>query len=84
MTYQISFTKTSQKQLKNLPKPVQKVAIDKIAKLAENPRPSDYKKLKARDGYRVRIGNYRILYTINDKLLIILIVDIDHRKQAYR
>jgi mRNA interferase RelE/StbE len=56
-----------------------------LRKLAENPRPPKAKKLKGLDElYRVRVGNYRIVYTIEDKKLIILVVRIAHRKDAYK
>jgi mRNA interferase RelE/StbE len=51
--------------------------------LEENPRPSGYKKLKGRDGYRIRAGNYRIIYDIFDKELIVDIITLGHRKNIY-
>lgn len=47
-------------------------------------RPSGCKKLKGRDGYRIRIGNYRILYDIIDQTLIINVIAIGHRRDIYR
>ena len=52
--------------------------------LASNPRPSGYKKLKNRDAYRVRVGDYRIIYEINDEQLILLVIRVRHRKEVYR
>jgi mRNA interferase RelE/StbE len=51
--------------------------------LEENPRPAGYKKLKGRDGYRIRAGNYRIIYDIFDKELIVDIITLGHRKNIY-
>jgi len=51
--------------------------------LEENPRPAGYKKLKARDGYSIRTGNYRIIYEILDKELIVDIIALRHRKDIY-
>ena len=55
-----------------------------IDKLAENPRPAGYKKLKSRDAYRVRSGDYRVIYEIHHKILTIIIIRIRHRKEVYR
>ena len=64
------------------------IFIDKINaaidSLENNPRPSGYKKLKNREAYRIRVGDYRIIYEIKDKELIILIVRLRHRKEVYR
>ncbi|WP_354360598.1 type II toxin-antitoxin system RelE/ParE family toxin [Pedobacter sp. UYP30] len=54
-----------------------------ISNLAENPRPSGYIKLKNRNGYRIRIGNYRVLYDIFDSVLTIEIITLGHRKNIY-
>ncbi|GAB5465137.1 MAG: hypothetical protein Kapaf2KO_05730 [Candidatus Kapaibacteriales bacterium] len=52
--------------------------------LSTNPRPPECKKLKGRDAYRIRIGNYRVLYRIFDDELIIDIFKVGHRKEVYR
>lgn len=82
--HHINFTSSAQKQLKSIPVAYQKLIISKILKLSNNPRPPGCKKLTGREGYRIRIGNYRVIYIINDTQLIILIVNIDHRKQVYK
>jgi mRNA interferase RelE/StbE len=51
--------------------------------LIDNPRPHGVKKLKGRDGYRIRVGNYRIIYEVYDDQLIIDIIAIGHRKDIY-
>jgi len=58
--------------------------VKAIENLADNPRPAGYKKLSGRPGHRIRIGDYRVLYTIEDKLLIVFIIDIGNRKDIYR
>jgi len=55
-----------------------------ILSLAEEPRPSGCRKLSGRDKYRVRSGSYRILYTVEDAILIVTIVKIGHRRDVYR
>lgn len=86
MTYSVSLRRSALKELQSLPKTaVQKVggAIDK---LAENPRPDGVKKLKGseEDLYRIRVGDFRIVYSIEDEIKIVDIRKIGHRKDIYR
>lgn len=55
-----------------------------IALLATSPRPPGVKALKGRPGYRVRIGDHRVLYTIQDDVLLIVVVAIGHRRDVHR
>ncbi len=55
-----------------------------IYTLADNPRPPGCKKLTGREGWRIRVGSYRILYEIEDNELIVLVVHIGHRREVYR
>ena len=55
-----------------------------IINLADDPRPHGYKKRKGEDGYRIRIGRYRVIYEIDEKEKTITIVDADHRKDIYK
>lgn len=57
---------------------------DKIRFLSDNPRPPNCLKLSAEEGYRIRSGDYRILYRIDDKERIVYIYRVKHRKEAYR
>ncbi|WP_130176974.1 type II toxin-antitoxin system RelE/ParE family toxin [Cryobacterium sp. SO1] len=54
-----------------------------IALLGEDPRPPGAKALQGRDGLRVRVGNYRIIYTVQDEILLILVLTLGHRKDVY-
>jgi mRNA interferase RelE/StbE len=75
----------AERQLKKLQAQVRNVIIPVIKGLASDPRPQGAKKLKgAEDIWRVRKGNYRILYQIHDDELVVLIVRIDDRKQVYK
>ena len=58
--------------------------VERISKLAEDPRPSGSEKISGQDKYRVRQGRYRILYTIEDQDLIVQVVKVGHRKDVYR
>ncbi len=81
--YQVSLTQTAQRQLDKLPDSIATPILDAIAKLAKEPRPSGCKKLQGRPGYRIRKGDYRILYEIVDKKLVVTVISIGHRKDVY-
>jgi mRNA interferase RelE/StbE len=83
MTYTLNFSKQALKELENINDPYYANIKEAIANLTTNPRPMGYKKLKGRDGYRIRTGNYRIIYNIFDTELIIDIIAIGHRKDIY-
>jgi mRNA interferase RelE/StbE len=55
-----------------------------IGSLALNPRPQGYKKLKGTNAYRIRTGNYRIIYEIHDNIITVIIIDVGHRREIYR
>ena len=82
--YSVSLTKKAQKQLDKLSDEVIEPIIIAISKLEDNPRPSGYKKLKGRDGYRIRVGNYRIIYEIFDFVLVVDVIAIGHKKEIYK
>ena len=83
MSYNIVIRRSAQKSLSKLPKKDYERVRDAVWKLAENPRPNGYLKLTNRDGYRIRVGNYRIIYEINDNRIEIIILLIGHRKDIY-
>jgi len=82
--YSIEIKKSATKEIAKLPKLHLKRIIEKIQLLSINPRPDGCKKLSADEKYRIRVGDYRILYTIEDNQLIIYVVKIGHRKDVYR
>ncbi|MBG0744843.1 MAG: type II toxin-antitoxin system RelE/ParE family toxin [Cylindrospermopsis raciborskii KL1] len=85
MTYKIIITKSIQKQLDNLPSNIQDRVYEKISQLAEEPRPDGVAKLKGYDNeYRIRIGDYRLVYEIQDDKLIVLILQCKHRRDVYK
>jgi mRNA interferase RelE/StbE len=85
MTYQIEFTKQAAKQFKVLPDLEQQRISTKIDALAIEPRAVGAVKLVgAEDLYRIRVGDYRIIYNIQDDLLLVLVVKIGHRRDVYR
>lgn len=85
MTYQVRLTPAAQRDLDALDRPVLRRIDAKILALAQDPRPSGVQKLTGEgDLYRVRVGDYRILYTIEDAALVVLIVRVRHRSEVYR
>lgn len=81
--YTVYLSKSARKDLDNLSNSVAKPILSAIANLAEDPRPNGCKKLKGREGYRIRIGNYRVIYEIFDSQLIVDVIALGHRKDIY-
>jgi mRNA interferase RelE/StbE len=85
VTYTVEFSPRAARQFKELPKQAQVRLKSRIDALAENPRPRGAEKLKSEDVlYRIRVGDYRVIYGVGDKTLIVLVVKIGDRKQVYR
>lgn len=83
MAYVVRFTRQAIKELEKIHDPVYSRITAAISSLADNPRPSGCKKLKGRDGYRIRVGNYRVIYEVFDTELLIDVIAIGHRKEVY-
>jgi mRNA interferase RelE/StbE len=85
MSYSIIVPKPTQKQLNSLPEEIRDRITEKIFALTDDPRPPGTKKLKGYDNeYRIRVGDYRVRYEIDDSVLVILVVSCRHRKDVYR
>jgi mRNA interferase RelE/StbE len=83
--YRIVFLPVARKEIIALPHDVQKRIDRKILSLADDPRPHDVKALHGGKGlYRVRVGDYRIVYSVEDKIITVVIVRVRHRKDVYR
>lgn len=82
--YRIEIRRSAETQLSKLPKKAAARIAEAIDDLAQEPRPHGCKKLKGGAGYRVRVGSYRIIYTIEDDRLVVCVVNVAHRKDAYR
>lgn len=84
MSYQVFLKPAAQRQLKKLTLVIQKDLIALIENLSEEPRPSGCKKLKQRQNqYRVRSGDYRIIYSIEETSLIVRVIKVGHRRDVY-
>jgi mRNA interferase RelE/StbE len=84
VTYTIEILRSAQKQLSKIERMEQLRIIEAIRKLAENPRPPGCRKLSGRPAWRIRMGSYRVIYEVQDDSLLVLIIDIGHRREIYR
>lgn len=85
MAYSILLAPSAERQLKACTPATQKRLVKRMKDLRDNPRPQGVKKLAGEDDlYRIREGDYRIIYTIRDKEMIVLVVKIGDRKEVYR
>jgi len=83
--YEELLSKTARKKLAALPLFIHNKIIEDISSLSHVPRPSGCKKLKGfSSSYRIRVGDYRIIYEIEDQVLRILVIAIGHRKDIYK
>ncbi|HEX7291481.1 MAG TPA: type II toxin-antitoxin system RelE/ParE family toxin [Conexibacter sp.] len=83
MTYRIELRPAAVRALKKLDPPVARRIHGAIALLAEDPRPPASRPLRGRPGLRVRVGDYRIIYTIQDDVLLVVVVMLGHRRDVY-
>lgn len=86
MAYTVDYAERVEKQIRRLPEDTQRRVVAAIGKLREEPRPSGVKKLVGNfrpDQWRVRVGDFRIVYTIEDKVLLVAIMKVDNRKDVY-
>jgi mRNA interferase RelE/StbE len=84
MSYAVYLKRSAEKELDLLPAEVYDRIIKQLISLRDNPRPHGTKKLHGREGYRIRVGDYRILYVIDEKEKKVEIVSVAHRKEVYR
>ena len=82
--YSIVFTQSVAKDLRSIPKKDVQRILKRIDGLIDDPRPVGAEKLSGDEKYRIRQGNYRILYTIEDDIITVTIVKVRHRRDIYR
>lgn len=82
--YKIFIKSSAAKELKRLPRSDARRITLKIQALSKEPRPQGCEKLSAQERYRIRQGNYRIIYSIEDDRLIVYVVKIAHRRSVYK
>jgi mRNA interferase RelE/StbE len=83
-SYNIEFRPSAAKSLRELDRQTRTRVGEAIDALAEEPRPRGSKKIRGETAYRIRVGDLRILYDINDEVLIIMVLRIANRREAYR
>ena len=83
MSYRVLILRRAQKALADLPKGDYERVRDAVATLAENPRPTGSKKLVGRNGWRIRQGDYRVIYEVDDGNQHVTVLDIGHRRDIY-
>lgn len=83
MTYRIELRPAAVRALRKVDPQDRPRLQAAIALLAQDPRPPSARALKGRDGLRVRVGDYRILYTVNDDVLLVVVVTPGHRRDVY-
>jgi mRNA interferase RelE/StbE len=82
--YELFFKKSVWKELKKIPNVDLKKILSRIEELGINPRPTGCEKLTGHGLYRIRQGNYRIVYSIQDNELTVWVIKVGHRKDVYR
>lgn len=84
MSYQVIIKPAAQRQIRKLPRAAQVRVVARIEVLAETPYPPDVRKLTGSDDlFRVRVGDYRIIYQVRDAKLLVLVVKVGHRRDIY-
>jgi mRNA interferase RelE/StbE len=82
--YTITFARSARKELESLPASLIRRIVPRIDGLAKNPRPAGCRKIKGGlDLWRIRIGDYRVVYSINDETRIVDVIRVRHRSKAY-
>jgi Cytotoxic translational repressor of toxin-antitoxin stability system len=85
VAYRIEFARKALREFQNLPAQVKKRLKPKIDALGQNPRPRGVKKIEGKENlYRIRVGDYRVIYEVLDKVLLVLVVKLGDRKDIYK
>jgi mRNA interferase RelE/StbE len=85
MRYALEFTASASREFRALDRQLQRRVIEKVTALCQDPLPAGSKKLKGQvDHFRIRVGDYRVVYRIEGKRVVIVIVRIGHRRDVYR
>jgi mRNA interferase RelE/StbE len=84
MTYRIEISRRAAKVVTSLDKPLRRKVLAAIDALSGNPRPGGGRKLAGQDAWRIRVGDYWVIYEIHDQVLLVLVIDIGHRREIYR
>ena len=83
-SYSVRFNRSAEKELRSVPKPDLRRLVAKLAKLASDPRPAGSTKLAGSEHYRIRQGDWRAIYEVDDEKRTVIVVKIGHRREVYR
>ena len=83
MNYAVSILRRAQKELGQISSPSFERVCDAVRLLSGNPRPPGCRKLVGRDGWRIRVGDYRVIYQIDDTARAVIVLHIGHRRDIY-
>ncbi len=83
MPHELRIVRSAEREIDRLPSTVRTRAISRILSLKDEPRPRGARKLSGREEYRLRVGAYRILYVVDDKQGVIIILAVGHRRDVY-
>ena len=84
MNYEVRVLRSASRELERLSQSLYERIYGRIQSLRDNPRPRGVRKLRVREQYRIRVGDYRVLYTIDDAAAVVAVLSIEHRREAYR
>ena len=84
MKYEVRIIRIAEKEMDKLPRAIHARISRRILSLEDNPRPRGVRKLGRREEHRLRVGDYRVLYTVDDKDSIVTIFAVGHRREVYR
>ncbi len=86
MTYSVSVKRSAQKEIRNLPLHIRKAVAQELLDLEKEPRPTGrFRVLRSPlEGYRIRVGDWRILYNVDDTTRQVTVFSVSHRREAYR
>ena len=83
--YHVTYASAAARALRRLDRPVQRRLVDAIDRLGDDPRPHGAKALQGGEGLlRIRVGDYRIIYAVQDDQLVVLVATLGHRREVYR
>jgi len=85
LAFKVELSRAAKKALARLPREAQERIVKALVALGQNPKPRGHRKLSGSDNlYQIRIGNYRVIYTVKADQLLVLVVKIGHRREIYR
>jgi mRNA interferase RelE/StbE len=84
LSYSLSILPRAVKELKRLPPDIRNRVLHSVQSLTGDPRPPQCRKLSGREGFRIRVGDYRVLYDVDDSDRSVIILHVAHRSNAYR